>query len=274
MSGSRTARLLAYAGLAGYALVSLYPFLWMVSGALKDRLEILRGGGLIPEAPTFATLTSTWSRLHFFDYFLNSLKVTGLTVAGVLVVYSLASYAFAVLDFPGRRALFWMFVSLLFVPGITMLLPVVVLEKHLGILGTHLGLVLPFVNGTAPLTVLLLTNSFRAVPGELRDAARCDGAGDLRIYLSVYLPLARPAHVTVAVLTAVPTWNEYLLSRVSLSDPSRYTLPIGLESLISSDVPRYNEVMAASLIIVLPVVALFLFLQRYFVNGLMGALKG
>jgi multiple sugar transport system permease protein len=263
----------AHAGLIAYAVISVYPFLWMVSGAFKTRGEILEGG-LLPREPTLDTLVATWSRLHFLDYFRNSLQVTALTVAGVLVVYSLASYAFAVLDFPGRRLLYWFFVALLFVPGITVLLPVVILEKNLGLLGTHLGLVLPFVNGTAPLTVLLLTASYGSIPRELREAARSDGAGEARIFWSVYLPLAKPAHITVAVLTAVPTWNEYVLTRVSLSDRSRFTLPLGLESLVSSEMPRYNEVMAASLIIVLPVIALFLLLQRYFVNGPAGAIKG
>ncbi|MER5651296.1 carbohydrate ABC transporter permease [Streptosporangium sp. NPDC002524] len=274
MIGSRIVKTVARTALVAYALISLYPFLWMLSGAFKTREEILRSGNLIPDAPTLDTLLTTWSRLHFFDYFLNSLQVTGLTVAGVLVVYSLASYAFAVLDFPGRKALFWFFVSLLFVPGITVLLPVVILEKNLGILGSHLGLVLPFVNGTAPLTVLLLTNGFSGIPRELREAARADGAREFRIFWSVYLPLARPTLITVAVLTAVPTWNEYVLTRVSLNDPSLYTLPLGLETLLSGNVPHYNEVMAASLIIVIPVIALFLLLQRYFVNGLVGAVKG
>ncbi|MCG5220803.1 carbohydrate ABC transporter permease [Streptosporangium sp. KLBMP 9127] len=274
MTTSKAGRVAAYAALAVYAVISVYPFLWMVSGAFKDRTEILRGGHLIPQHFTFDTIVTTWSQLRFFEYFRNSLVVTGLTVLGVLVVYSLASYAFAVLEFPGRRILFWFFVSLLFVPGITVLLPVVILEKNLGLLGTHIGLVLPFVNGTAPLTVLLLTNSYRSIPRELREAARTDGARETRIFWSVYLPLARPAHITIAVLTAVPTWNEYVLTRVSITDHSRYTLPLGLESLIASEVPRYNEVMAASLIIVLPVIALFLFLQRYFVTGLVGAIKG
>jgi multiple sugar transport system permease protein len=274
MSRSRVARIAAYVALAVYAVISVYPFLWMVSGAFKSRTEILQGGNLIPRNPTLDTLVTTWSQLHFVEYFGNSLLITGSTVIGVLVVYSLASYAFAVLNFPGRKVLFWFFVSLLFVPGITVLLPVVILEKELGILGTHLGLILPFVNGTAPLTVLLLTNSYSSIPRELREAARADGAGESRIFWSIYLPLARPAHITIAVLTAVPTWNEYVLTRVSISDPSRYTLPLGLESLISSEVPRYNEVMAASLILVIPVIALFFFLQRYFVNGLIGAIKG
>ncbi|MFC4584896.1 carbohydrate ABC transporter permease [Sphaerisporangium corydalis] len=271
--GPGGARAAAYLALALYAVVSLYPFLWMVSGAFKDRFEILAGGNLVPSRPTFQTLIDTWGRLHFLDYFANSLKVTGLTVAGVLVIYSLASYAFAVLDFPGRRFLYWFFVALLFVPGVTVLLPVVILEDKLGVLGTHLGLILPFVNGTAPLTVLMLTNAFRAVPQELRDAARVDGAGEARIFLRVYLPLGRPTLIAVAVLCAVPTWNEYVLTRVSLNDEGRYTLPLALESLASGTVRHYNEIMAGSLIIVVPVIVLFLWLQRYFISGLAGALK-
>ena len=267
------AKVVAYAALILYAAVSLYPFAWMVSGAFKDRAEILQGGHLVPHRPTFGTIASAWSELHFFDYFLNSLKVTGLTVLGVLVVYSLASYAFAVIEFPGRRFLYWFFVALLFVPGITVLLPLVVLENRLGILGTHLGLILPFVNGTAPLTVLMLTNAFRAVPRELRDTARVDGAGEARIFWRVYLPLSRPTLITIAVLTAVPTWNEYVLTRVSLNNESRYTLPLAVDSLASGNVPQYNEIMAGALILVVPVIVLFFALQRYFVNGLTGALK-
>lgn len=261
--------------LVGYAVVSLYPFLWMVSAAFKTQQEIVMGGGnLVPAEPTLSTLVDTWSRLHFFDYFLNSVKVTGLTTLGVVVVYSAASYAFAVLRFPGRQAFFRLFLVLLFVPGVVTLLPIVLLENQLGILGTHLGLILPFVNGTAPLSILLLTNAFQSVPGELRDAARVDGAGELRIFARVYVPLARPAIITIALLTAIPTWNEYLLSRVSLNDPSTFTLPIALQQLQSSNVVQYNQLMAGALIVVIPVIILFLATQRYFVNGLVGAVKG
>ena len=268
------ARILVYTLLACYALISLYPFLLMVSGALKDSREILLDGHFIPSAPTLSTLARTWSELHFFTYFGNSLIVTGFTTLGVLVVYSLAGYAFAVLRFPGRRALYAMFVSLLFVPGVTVLLPVVILQQKLGLIGTFPGIVLPFVNGTAPLSIMLLTNSFRAVPGELKESARCDGAGELRTFWSIYLPVGRPALITVALLTAVPTWNEYVLTRVSLSDASRYTLPLALQNLNSSTAPQENVLMAASLIIVIPVIILFVLLQRYFVNGLQGAVKG
>ncbi|HEY4022979.1 MAG TPA: carbohydrate ABC transporter permease [Pseudonocardiaceae bacterium] len=267
-------RVITYLILVIYALISLYPFALMVSGALKNNQEIRLDGHLIPQQPTLATLAHTWTELHFFSYFTNSLEVTGFTTLGVLVIYSLAGYAFGVLDFPGRKLLYGLFLALLFVPGITMLLPIVILQSKLGILGTHLGIVLPFINGTAPLSVLVMTSNFRAVPTELRESARCDGAGELRTFLSIYLPTCRPALTTIALLTAIPTWNEYVLTRVSLNDPSTFTLPIALQNLNSTLAPQQNVLMAASLIIVIPVVILFVILQRYFVNGLQGAVKG
>jgi len=257
-----------------YAAVSLYPFLWMVSAAFKNQYEVVAGGHLIPHHPTLHTLTQTWNELRFFDYFVNSLKVTGLTVVLVLVVYSMAGYAFAVLRFPGRRALYRLFLALLFVPAATVLLPIVLLENKLGILGTHWGLILPFVNGSAPLSILLLTNAFETVPVELREAALVDGGSEARIFTRIYLPLTRPVLVTIALLTAIPTWNEYQLTRVSLTDPHAFTLPIALQNLQSSAVLHYNVLMAGALTVVVPVIVLFLATQRYFVNGLMGAVKG
>jgi len=268
------ARVIAYVILAIYTVVSVYPFAWMVSAAFKNSTDVFAGGQLIPAHPTLSTFARTWGELDFVRYFGNSLVVTAATTAGVLVVYSLAGYAFAVLRFPGRRLLYAGFLALLFVPGITVLLPVVILQQQLGLLGTRLGIILPFVNGTAPLSILLLTNGFRSVPSELRESARCDGASEFRTFLSIYLPASRPALVTVALLTAVPTWNEYVLTRVSLNDPALFTLPLGLQSLTSTTAPQYNIVMAASLIVVVPVVVLFVLLQRYFVNGLVGAVKG
>jgi multiple sugar transport system permease protein len=259
--------------LALYAAISLYPFAWMVSAAFKDQFEVIAGGHLIPHRPTMSTLIQTWNDLHFFDYFLNSLKVTVLTVLLVLAIYSAAGYAFSVLRFPASTALYRMFLALLFVPSVTVLLPIVLLENKLGLLGGHWGLILPFVNGSAPLSILLLTNAFRSIPLELREAALVDGASELRIFATIYLPLSRPVLVTIALLTAIPTWNEYLLTRVSLNDPGAFTLPIALQSLQSGAVLHYNTLMAGALIVVIPVIILFVAAQRYFVNGLVGAVK-
>ncbi|MFJ4783803.1 carbohydrate ABC transporter permease [Streptomyces sp. NPDC088794] len=273
-AGALAARIVVVLVLAAYAAISLYPFLWMVSAAFKTNAEVVSGGHLIPHHPTGRTLADTWNKLDFFHYFTNSVKVTVLTTVLVVVVYAAASYAFAVLRFSGKRLFYRLFLALLFVPGVVTLLPIVLLESKLDILGTHWGLVLPFVNGSAPLAVLMLTNAFTTVPTELREAARIDGAGELRIFARVYLPLARPALVTIALLTAIPTWNEYQLTRISLNDPHTYTLPIALQAMQSENVVQYNSLMAAALIMVVPVIAIFLCAQRYFVNGLMGAVKG
>jgi multiple sugar transport system permease protein len=155
-----------------------------------------------------------------------------------------------------------------------MLLPVVLLENKLGLLGSHWGLILPFVNGSAPLSILMLTNAFEAIPSELREVALVDGGGELRIFTTIYLPLARPVLITIALLTAIPTWNEYLLTRVSLNDPNTFTLPIALQNLQSQAVLHYNTLMAGALVVVIPVIVLFVAAQRYFVNGLIGAVKG
>lgn len=270
----RSGKALIYAILVVYGLVSLYPFLWMVSASLKSNSEMVSNPGIIPIAPTFNTLVTTWQQLSFFTYFGNSLIVTLSATLGVLIVYSLASYAFAVVPFRGRTLLYRFFLLLLFVPGVTVLLPVVLLEKNLGILGTHFGLILPMINGTAPLSILILTSAFSAIPKDLHEAALVDGAKEWRIFRSIYLPSIRPALVTVALLTAIPTWNDYILTRVSLNKESLYTLPLGLNNLATGTVTHYNELMAGALIVVIPVLIVFVSLQRYFINGLAGAVKG
>ena len=265
---------LIYVLLALYALASLYPFLWMISASLKDSYEIVFNDNLIPDNPTLDTLINTWQRFEFVAYFGNSVVITGATTTGALVVYSLASYAFGVLSFAGRTALYRFFLVLLFVPSVTVLLPVILLERELGILGTHFGLVLPLINGTAPLSILILTAAFQSVPRELREAALMDGSGEWRTLVLIYLPLIGPSMITVGLLTAIPVWNEYILTSVSISQESLYTLPLGLRALQTGAVLEYNTLMAGALIIVIPVVIAFIALQRYFVNGLTGALKG
>lgn len=260
--------------LAVYAVISLLPLLWMVSGSLKDPREIVQSSALLPANPTFDAYVEVWTRLDFLQYFANSTLVTAVSIVLALAVYSMAGYAFAVLRFPGRELLFYGFLALLFVPGVTVMLPQILLNKSLGILGTHWGLILPFVNGTAPLAVLLLRNFFAEVPSQLRDAANIDGAGEWRIFQSIYLPLAKPALVTIAILTFVGVWGEYVFSAVALNRPETFTLPVGLQYLQTGTVVEWNEVMAGAVILVIPVLIVFGALQRYFIGGLAGSVKG
>jgi multiple sugar transport system permease protein len=260
--------------LVAYGLISVYPFLWMVSGAFKDEREVISSGSLIPEHPTLDTLSDTFGKLDFGTYALNSVIVTGVSLLMILAIYPLAGYAFSVLRFPGRLPLYYLFVAIFFVPGVTTLLPLILVQSELGVLGSHLGLELAFANGAAPLAIMVFKTFYDTIPRELREAARIDGCGELGIHFRIYLPLAKPAVATVAVIFFVSVWNEYIVSGVSLTDPSRYTLPLGLQQLLSDNVVQWNQVMAGSLLVVVPVIAVFVVLRRFFVSGIQGAVKG
>lgn len=260
--------------LIAYGLISVYPFLWMVSGAFKDEREVISSGSLIPSNPTLDTLSDTWSRLDFASYALNSVTVTGVSLVMIMVIFPLAGYAFSVLRFPGRLPLYYMFIAIFFVPGVTTLLPLILVQNDLGLLGTHLGLELAFANGAAPLAIMIFKTFYDTIPGELRESARMDGCSEIGVHFRIYLPLAKPAAATVAVLFFVSVWNEYIVSGVSLSEPERFTLPLGLQQLLSDNVVQWNQVMAGSLLVVVPVIVVFVVLRRFFVSGIQGAVKG
>lgn len=276
--GDRIARKLASALIVAafvvYAVISVFPFVTMISGSIKSNTEVLTNPWPIPINPTLDTLISTWNALDFPSLLMNSLVIAGLSCALILVIFPLAGYAFAVLDFPFKRTMFAIFVGALFVPGVTVLLPIVILDQKLGLLGTPWAVVLPIVNGAAPIAIILLRAYFSSIPYELHEAAVLDGCSPLGIYWRIYFPLSRSALITVTVLNFVVAWNEYVLPALTNDDPSRYPLPVGLQALLSSNVVQWNQVMAASLLIVVPIIVLFVLLQRYFINGLQGSVKG
>jgi len=270
----RLVGVLAIAAFAVYAVVSVFPFVTMISGSLKTNTEVLTNPWPIPVNPTFDTLVDTWNALDFPTLLVNSLIIAGLSCLLILVIFPLAGYAFAVLEFPFKRVLFAIFVGALFVPGVTVLLPIVILDQQLGLLGTPWAVVLPIVNGAAPIAIILLRAYFSSVPFELHEAAVLDGCSPFGIYWRIYFPLSRSALITVTVLNFVAAWNEYVLPALTNDDASRYPLPVGLQALLSSNVVQWNQVMAASLLIVVPIIVLFVVLQRYFINGLQGSVKG
>lgn len=259
--------------LALYALISAYPFLWMFSGAFKDNREILSNPLPWPVNPTLETIATTWTAMDIPVYLRNSVFIAVVTVALIVVIFPLAGYAFAMIDFPGREAAFIGFVAILFVPGVVILLPLVVLVSNLELISTPWAVILPSVCGAAPLALVITRTYFRSLPSELRDAAKVDGASEWRIYWTVFFPLARPAIITIALLNFVGIWNEYVLAKLVLGDEENQVLPVGLQLLVSTNVVNWNEVAAGASLVVLPVLLLFIFLQRYFINGIAGGLK-
>lgn len=267
-------RVVIVAIVTAYMIASLYPFVWMLSGAFKTARDAVASGAIWPTTWTVEGFVSAWSNLHFAQYFVNSIIVTSMTLALIFIVYPAAGYAFSVLRFRGRNLLFWVFVGLLFVPSVVTLLPTILLQGTLGVLGTHFGLALVFASGTAPIAILLFRTIFDGVPRELREAAIVDGAREFWVFLRVFVPLAKPAFATVGILTFVAVWNEYVVSGISLSNESLFTLPIGLERISSENIVHWNSVMAGSVILVVPVIAIYLVGQRYFNAGVVGAVKG
>ncbi len=273
---------LSYLALTAYAVLSLYPFLWMISSALKSNPEVLASNSLIPREVHLEIIVNTWNQLSFFRYFANSVIISVLAVAGIVLVYSMAGFGFAKTRFAGSNLLFIGFLGMMFVPGVTVLVPLVQLLKALGFIGrdasqvaTYTGLIMPIINGAGPLSIFLFRNYFATLPGELHDAARVDGASQWGIYLRIFFPLAAPVIATVGILNFIGTWNAYIWPSIVLNNPDWFTLPLKLKDLDLQIVIQWNVRMAGSLITVIPVIIVFLFLQRYYIRGLTaGAIRG
>lgn len=267
--------------LIAYTFLSVYPFLWMISATMKDRIEVVSSSSLIPQNPSFTTLIETWQKLDFFVHFGNSLFLTAIVIVGTIILYSLAGYGFAVLPFKGGNLLLGFFLSMLLVPGVTVLVPLyVLLRLQVPMIGpdspywlTFLGTALPMINGGAPFAMLLFRNYFKSIPQELHDAAVVDGASELRIYLGIYLPLALPAIATIGITTFLSSWNAFAWPSIVLTKPEWQTLPLKLRQLDLERLIQWDVRMAGSLYVVIPVVIVFFLLQRYYVAGLTGSIK-
>lgn len=260
-----------------WTVVSVYPFLWMISTSLKNTNEAAVSTSLWPRDPILGLQTygTVWSDLHFVRDMVNSLVISGGCIALMWLVYGLAGYALAKLEFPFRDALFIMFTGLIFVPGVTILIPLLILLRNLHISGTYLGIILPVVNGGGPVAMFLLRNYFRSLPHGLYEAARIDGAGELRIWGQIYMPLALPALTFLGINGFMIGFKEWVLPLLTVQDSSMYNLPLGVYYLNNTTFIQWNVVMTGAVISLLPVLIAFFVLQRYYVQGLTaGALKG
>jgi multiple sugar transport system permease protein len=257
-----------YVPLTAGLVVTIIPFLWMASGAFKPRQEILAGGiSILPENATLENFRDLFTRTEFTSYFLNSAVVAVAVVLGNLVFCSMLAYALTKLQFPGRRVLFGTVMTMLMVPTVVTFIPLFVLVTKMGLINTYGALILPFL--ATPLGVFIMRQFIAEIPDELIEAARLDGAGEFRILFRVVMPLCGPALATLAVLQFLSSWNEFLWPLVAAQTEDMYTLPVGI-ALISASANsiNYGLLLAGATLIVLPILALFLFLQRYFIQGI------
>jgi multiple sugar transport system permease protein len=262
-------RILVWAVLVLGALVMLLPFLWLVSTSLKQTRQIfLYPPQWIPDPIRWQNYSEALTQLPFGRYTLNTLIITFFTMTGVLLTSSLAGYGFARMRFPGRDTIFMVLLSALMLPYAVIMIPQYIMFKYLGWIDTYLPLTVPHWFGGGIFNIFLLRQFFRTIPGELAEAGRIDGAGEVRIYAQIFLPLAGPALAVVAIFTFINTWNDFLGPLIYLSSQDNFTIALGLSAFKGLYATRWEYLMAASTVMILPIVVLFFLTQRYFVQGI------
>jgi multiple sugar transport system permease protein len=265
---------LLHAALALLAGATLLPFLWMVTASISPTGEALQGvGSFVPSRVTLEHFRALFTRLALGRTFLNSLLIASAATAVSLFLNSMAGYAFAKLRFPGRDRLHAILLAALVIPAQVGMLPLFLMVKGMGLTNSYLGVILPSL--TSIFGIVLIRQYALSIPDSLLDAARIDGASELRIYRSLILVWCRPILVTLGVFTFLGVWSDFFWPLVVLSDESRYTLPVALANLMGEHAQDSELMMAGAVVTLLPVLLIFIVLQRYYVAGIMGgALKG
>jgi multiple sugar transport system permease protein len=257
-----------YAVLGVGLFLVVMPFLWMVISSFKPEREVRAVPPTWwPETITMENYDRLFTQLDFPTYFMNSVIVALAVTVGNVVFCSMLGYALAKLDFPGKRALFLIVLGTLMVPGAVTFVPLFVMTTKMGLANTLVGMILPFLAG--PFGVFLMRQYILTLPDELIQAARIDGAGELRIFASVILPLCGPALATLGIFTFLGSWNNFLWPLVVAQTEDKYTLPVALALYaVGQNATQYGLLLAGSVVVVIPVLALFLLLQRYIMQGI------
>ncbi len=270
----RYTRLALYALLAIGAVMALLPMVWMVSASLMPSGEASTyPPKFFPSTVTFSHYIDLFTRLNLGRYLFNSAFISLLVTGLSLVINAMAGYAFAKLRFRGRDSLFRALSTGLVLPVQVAMLPLFLLLKNLGMINTYWGVIIP---GLASIFGIFLVRQYAlAIPDEMLDAARVDGASEFRIFRSIVVPGIVPILATLSIWTFLATWNDFMWPLIVLSDESKYTLPVALANLAGEHVQDTELMMAGSVITVIPVMLVFLFLQRYYIQGVMaGSVKG
>lgn len=249
------------------AIIMVLPFIWMLSGSLKDAATIFQDSkNLIPENPKWENFRKVWTSVPFGLFYWNTTKVAVLTTLGTILTSALAAYAFAKLEFPGRNMLFFLYIGTMMIPDQVMMIPQFTLMRDLNLLNTHTALIL--IKLFHPFGVFLLRQFFLTIPNELSDSARIDGCSEFRIFWNIILPLSKAAIGTLVIFTLLNSWNDFINPLIYLSEQSRFTLQIGIryfQQLYGAD---FHLILAATTLSLIPIVLAYLFLQRYFIEGI------
>ncbi|HVR43725.1 MAG TPA: carbohydrate ABC transporter permease [Thermoanaerobaculia bacterium] len=263
-----------HAALIAAAILVAFPLYWMVVASFMPRGEAASfPPRLLPSTATLEHYRELFVRLNIGRAFLNSAIVATLSTLISLLFNSMAGYAFAKLRFARRETLFHFLLALLVLPAQVGMLPLFLMLKGMGLVNTYWGVVIPMM--ASVFGIFLIRQFMVSIPNELLEAARVDGATEWTIYRRIVLPLAMPVLVTLAIFTFMASWNDFMWPLIVLTDSDRYTLPVAIANLVGEHVQDVELMMAGAVITVIPVLLLFLFLQRYYVAGIMvGSVKG
>lgn len=258
-----------------FCLLWVYPFIWMVSAAFKSQREMLLGGlSLIPDEWTFDNFERAWTTARFGDYTVNTVTFSITVVVLVLLTSAAAGYALSRPDLPGKKVIVGILIATMFIPHGYTIIPVFLLVNDLGLNNGLLGAALAQAGPALVVPILLFMGFFAGIPRDLEDAARVDGAGYLRTFFRVMLPLARPVIGTVTLLNFITAWNSFFIPLVfTLGAPDLRTLGVGMYNFFGQEATDWTGMAAAACISTIPIVIVFLFLQRTFVEGIAGAVK-
>jgi multiple sugar transport system permease protein len=252
------------------SLVLLSPVWWMIATSLKSMSEIMRyPPTFFPHEVHWSNYVKAWTSpaANFTRWLFNTLFITAFVVFGNVLSNSFVAYGFAKMKFPAKNFLFAAVLATMMIPGFVTMIPQYILFAKLGWMNTYLPLIVPAFFGGA-FFIFLLRQFFLTIPNELIDAAKMDGANHFYIWLRVMIPLAKPAIATIAIFSFNGAWNDFLGPLLYVNDESMYTLQIGLQTFKGTEQTQWNYLMAASLLVLLPVITLFFIFQRYFIEGM------
>ncbi|HPH98184.1 MAG TPA: carbohydrate ABC transporter permease [Anaerolineaceae bacterium] len=266
-------RFVLYAVLVVSSITMIIPFYWAVSTSLKmEQFVFSNPPQWFPNPPTLQAYLSVFTRINFGKYFLNSVFVAVITTLGHVFFDTLAAYAFAKLTFPGRDKIFFVLLLGLMVPFQVNLIPLYRIMATLGWTNTYLALIVP--NLTSIFGIFMMRQFLKSIPNDLLDAGRIDGCSEFGVFWRIVAPLALPGIATLIILTFMGTWNDFLWPRLVTSSEALFTLPVGLAQLQAKNTSNVAQIMAGTVLTALPMIIVFLFMQRQFIEGMTaGALK-
>ncbi|WP_394926599.1 carbohydrate ABC transporter permease [uncultured Robinsoniella sp.] len=267
-------RILMYAGLSIIVVVTLLPLIWMLSASLKTSNEVFTSPiKWLPDVFQWGNYIKIWKKIDFALFIFNSTKLTVIVTIIQLATCSFAAYGFTKCKFKGRDTLFLCYVATIAIPWQIFMLPQYVMLQKMGLVDTHLGYIL--LQSFAAFGVFLLKQFFQGIPDELLEAARIDGLSEYGTFGRIVVPLAKPAMATLTIFTFVTVWNDFMGPMIYFSSEANKTIPLGIRMFVGQYSTEYQLIMAASVVSLIPIVILYVFCQRYFVEGIAtSGLKG